>query len=159
MEVSFSHLYSAGYLLVAVKEASSIFVNQLNAKNLKWSKTQFQFQFELSLAQLSPSLSFYLTVTQCYKLLFRITRNCQKHGLKVQYQHQPWEVQAKVCDNLAPIILNGNAFPWAMFLRVITAWKPTVYVSVENLLPRSIHFFRSSAMWTVSTILTNKSSN
>ena len=43
-------------MLVAVKVASSIFVNELNAKNLKSSKTQFQFQFELSLAQLSPSL-------------------------------------------------------------------------------------------------------
>ena len=45
-----------GYLLVAAKVAISIFVNQLNATNLKSSKTQFQFQFELSLAQLSPSL-------------------------------------------------------------------------------------------------------
>ena len=43
-------------MLVAVKVASSIFVNELNAKNLKSSKTQFQFQFELSLAQFSPSL-------------------------------------------------------------------------------------------------------
>ena len=60
MEVSFSYLCSAGYLLVAVKVASSIFVNQLNAKNLKSSKTQFQFQFELSLAQLSPSLFLFL---------------------------------------------------------------------------------------------------
>ena len=51
-------LLSGGYLLVAVKVASSIFVNELNAKNLKSSKTQFQFQFELSLAQLSPSLSY-----------------------------------------------------------------------------------------------------
>ena len=59
MEVIFSYLCSAGYLLVAVKEASSIFVNQLNAKNLKSIKTQFQFQFELSLAQLSPSLFQY----------------------------------------------------------------------------------------------------
>ena len=41
---------------MAVKVAISIFVNELNAKNLKSSKTQFQFQFELSLAQFSPSL-------------------------------------------------------------------------------------------------------
>ena len=54
MEVSFGYICSAGHLLVAVK---SIFVNQLiNAKNLKLSKTQFQIQFKLSLAQLSPSL-------------------------------------------------------------------------------------------------------
>ena len=43
---------SGGHLLVTVKVASIIFVNQLNAT----SKTQFQFQFELSLTQLSPSL-------------------------------------------------------------------------------------------------------
>ena len=49
-------ILSGGYLLVAVKAANSIFVNQLNTTNLKSSKTQFQFQFELSLAQLSPSL-------------------------------------------------------------------------------------------------------
>ena len=42
---------------MVVKVASGIFVNQLNATNLISSKTQFQFQFELSLAQLSPSLS------------------------------------------------------------------------------------------------------
>ena len=48
-------------MLVAVKVASSIFVNQLNAKNLKSSKTQFQFKFELSLAQFSPSL-FYIYI-------------------------------------------------------------------------------------------------
>ena len=47
---------SGGYLLEAVRVVSSIFVNQLNAENLKSSKTQFHFQFELSLAQLSPSL-------------------------------------------------------------------------------------------------------
>ena len=45
-------MLSGGYLLVAAKVAISIFVNQLNATNLKSSK----FQFELSLAQLSPSL-------------------------------------------------------------------------------------------------------
>ena len=50
-----------GYLLVAAKVAISIFVNQLNATNLKSSKTQFQFQFELSLAQLSPSLYMLFT--------------------------------------------------------------------------------------------------
>ena len=49
-------LLGGGYLLVAAKVAISIFVNQLNATNLKSSKTQDQFQFELSLAQLSPSL-------------------------------------------------------------------------------------------------------
>ena len=50
-------------MLVAVKVASSIFVNELNAKNLKSSKTQFQFQFqfELSLAKFSPSLSHIKT--------------------------------------------------------------------------------------------------
>ena len=47
-----------GYLLVTVKLASSIIVNQLNAKNLKSSKTQFQ----LSLAQLSPSLFIILSI-------------------------------------------------------------------------------------------------
>ena len=67
MEVSLSYLCSAGYLLMAVKVAISIFVNQLNATNLKSSETQFQFQVELSLAQLSPSLlirsfSFYFTI-------------------------------------------------------------------------------------------------
>ena len=41
---------------MTVKVASSIFVNQLNATKPRSSKTQFQFQFELSLAQLSPSL-------------------------------------------------------------------------------------------------------
>jgi len=38
-------MLSGGYLLVAVKLTSSIFVNQLNATNLKSSKTHFQFQF------------------------------------------------------------------------------------------------------------------
>ena len=47
-----------GYLLVAVEVASSIYVNQLNATKFKSSKAQFQYQFELSLAQLSPSLSY-----------------------------------------------------------------------------------------------------
>ena len=42
-----------------VKIAISIFVDQLNPTNLKSSKTQFQFQFELSLAQISPSLFSY----------------------------------------------------------------------------------------------------
>ena len=53
-------ILSGGYLLVAVKVASSIFVNKLNATKLKSSKPQFQFQFELSLAQLSPSLFYNL---------------------------------------------------------------------------------------------------
>ena len=48
-------MLSDGYLLVAVKVACSIFVNQLNVTNHKLSKTWFQFQFELSLAQLSPA--------------------------------------------------------------------------------------------------------
>ena len=47
-------LHSAGHLLVVTKVASSIFVNQLNATNLKSSETQFQF--ELGMAQLNPSL-------------------------------------------------------------------------------------------------------
>ena len=49
-------MLSGGYLLVAVKVANIIIVNQRNATNLKSSKTQFQFQLELSLAKLSPSL-------------------------------------------------------------------------------------------------------
>ena len=35
-------MISGGYLLVAAKVAISIFVNQLNATNLKSSKTQFK---------------------------------------------------------------------------------------------------------------------
>ena len=46
-------------MLVAVKVARSIFVNQINVTKLESSKTQFQFQFELSLAQLSPNLFSY----------------------------------------------------------------------------------------------------
>ena len=53
------HPLLCGYLLVAAKVASNIFVNHLNATNLKSSKTQFRL--ELSLAQLSPSL-FDLTL-------------------------------------------------------------------------------------------------
>ena len=49
-------------MLVAVEVVSSIYVNQLNATKLKSSKAKFQFQFELSLAQLSPSL-FKLILT------------------------------------------------------------------------------------------------
>ena len=49
------HMLSGGYLLVAVKVASSIFANQLNSTKLKSSETQLQFQFELNLEQLSPS--------------------------------------------------------------------------------------------------------
>ena len=52
-------LLSFGYLLVAIKIASSIYVNQLNATKLKSSKAQFQVQFELSLAQLGPSLFIF----------------------------------------------------------------------------------------------------
>ena len=44
-------LMLGGRLLVAVRVANSIFVNQLNA-----TQFQLQFQLELSLAQLSPSL-------------------------------------------------------------------------------------------------------
>ena len=52
-------MLSSGYLLVADKVAIiSISVNQLNATILKSSKNQFKFQFELSLAQLSPTLFF-----------------------------------------------------------------------------------------------------
>ena len=49
-------MFSGGYLLVTAKVAISIFVNQLNATNVKSNKAQFQFQFELSLAQLNSSL-------------------------------------------------------------------------------------------------------
>ena len=58
-------MFSGDYLLVAVKVASSIFVNQLNAKNDKPSKTQFKFQFKLSMniTQLSPSLSLLFLQT------------------------------------------------------------------------------------------------
>ena len=45
-----------GHLLMAAKVASSIFVYHLNATNVKSSKTQAQFRFELSFAQLSPRL-------------------------------------------------------------------------------------------------------
>ena len=41
-------------MLVAVKVARFLLIN---ATNLKSSKTQFQFELSLSLAQLSPSLS------------------------------------------------------------------------------------------------------
>ena len=50
---------------MAVKVASNIFVNQLNETKPNSSKTQFQFQFELSLAQLSPSL--LSNNTKCYQ--------------------------------------------------------------------------------------------
>ena len=53
-------LHCAGHLLVVPKVASSIFVNQLNVTNLKSSKTQFQF--ELGMAQLSPSLFSFIDV-------------------------------------------------------------------------------------------------
>ena len=67
MEVSFSYLCSAGYLVVAVKVASSFLLINFNATNLKSSKTQFQFQFERSLAQLSPSLFIEIFVLRCKK--------------------------------------------------------------------------------------------
>ena len=40
---------------MAAKVASNIFVSLLNATNLKSSKTQFQFELSLSLAQLGPA--------------------------------------------------------------------------------------------------------
>ena len=43
-------MLSGGLLLKAGPVASSIFVNQLVATNLKSSKTRFNFQFELSLS-------------------------------------------------------------------------------------------------------------
>ena len=43
-------------MLILSGRQSFIFVNQLNATKLKSSKSQFKFQFELSLAQLSSSL-------------------------------------------------------------------------------------------------------
>ena len=52
-------MLSGGHLLVAANIAIRILVNQLNASNLKSNKTQFRFQLELRLAQLSLSL-FYL---------------------------------------------------------------------------------------------------
>ena len=63
MEVTKFWLLKLGYLLLAVKVAS-IFVNQLSATKLKSSNTQFQVQFELSLAQLSPGLFISLTLLQ-----------------------------------------------------------------------------------------------
>ena len=51
-------MLSGGHLLVAANIAIRILVNQLNATNLKSSKTLFKLQFELSLAQLTPSLFF-----------------------------------------------------------------------------------------------------
>ena len=53
MEVTKFWLLKLGYLLLAVKVASIA----TNATKLKSSNTQFQVQFELSLAQLSPGLS------------------------------------------------------------------------------------------------------
>ena len=69
-------MLSSGYLLVADKVAISISVNQLNATILKSSKNQFKFQFELSLAQLSPSLFLLYSPAICYLLekdwIFRV---------------------------------------------------------------------------------------
>ena len=55
-------MLSGGLLLKAGPVASSIFVNQLVATNLKSSKTRFNFQFELSLAQLIPSMLCNLNI-------------------------------------------------------------------------------------------------
>ena len=63
-------MFCGGYLLVAVKVAFSIFVNKLNAANLKSTRTQFQFQFESSLAQLSPSLLTIYSLFQAVYLHF-----------------------------------------------------------------------------------------
>ena len=60
---------SGGYLLEAVRVVSSIFVNQLNATNLKSTNTKFQFQLELSLAQLSTSMFYDILIVIC-KFLF-----------------------------------------------------------------------------------------
>ena len=64
-------MLSGGHLRVAVKLTSSIFVKKLNAANPKSSKIQFQFQFELSLVQLTPSLFCFFETPQifCFKLL------------------------------------------------------------------------------------------
>ena len=51
-----NQVFATGYLVGAVKVSSSIFVDQLNAANSKSSKTQFQFQSDLSLAHLNPNL-------------------------------------------------------------------------------------------------------
>ena len=53
-------MLSGGYLLVAVNKANIIFVNQFTSTYLKSSITQFHFLLELSLAQLSPSLFFFI---------------------------------------------------------------------------------------------------
>ena len=58
-------ILSGGYLPVAVKVVSSIFVNQLNATKLKLSKTQYHLKFELSLAQLSPQLVIFFFNMKC----------------------------------------------------------------------------------------------
>ena len=52
------------------KKPAVFFVNQLNATNPKSIKTQFQFQFELSLAKLSPSL-FNLFFFFCLEIFLR----------------------------------------------------------------------------------------
>ena len=59
--------------LLAVKVSTSF---QFNATNIKWSKTQFQLQFYLSLAQLRPSLFYFcndLTLTQLNTNQFKAT--------------------------------------------------------------------------------------
>ena len=55
-------------LLNTAHKVSSNYVNQLNATKLKSSKAQFQFQFELSLAQLSPSLFIIMFQQKLCKL-------------------------------------------------------------------------------------------
>ena len=65
-------MLSGGYFFVAAKVAISIslFVNQLNATNLKSSKTQFQFQFDMRLAQLSPSV-FYVCIWHTARIIYK----------------------------------------------------------------------------------------
>ena len=75
---------------MAVKVASSIFVNQFNATKLVSSKTQFQF--ELSLAQLSPSLlsctssvTIYRALKYFYQIIIIASSFLQRVSVSTKY--------------------------------------------------------------------------
>ena len=71
---------SGGKSLLAVKVASSIFVNKFKAAYLEFGETWFQFQFELSLVQFSPSLfSIQYHTIQCM-VVFGLIMLCITRG-------------------------------------------------------------------------------
>ena len=132
---------SAGYLLVAVKVASSVFVNQLNAKYLKSSKTQFQFQFELSLAQLSPSF-FFLPFSFLWFNIFQhlVRARITRAFLCAIFLFGPHILQGSIksflyIDKIKKRIRHNRCFFWEALKKITYCFMKFGYTLEINTIP------------------------